>query len=184
MNTKHSYRFPVLGITLILLGAGLLLDRLGYLSFGWDKILAAVLILYGVGLMARVFFLDEKNKVFLGTNAILFGAMILFTGIGWIQNIPDLWLPASMMILGLSFVMIFVMNMNEWGVLIPGLIFIAIGMMFGAAELGYWEFERIGYLLEMYWPLILILIGVSIILKRKNSRQKIESPELHQAQNN
>ncbi len=171
MTKYKQVRFPILGIILVLIGTGLLLDRLGYVHFGWEKIIACGLMVYGAGLTLRAFFVEERGKVFFGTAAFLFGVLIFLSSLDLIVSSPHLFLPASLIIIGLSFIMIFVQDTKEWGVLIPGILLSGIGSVYIFVKLGHLGFYMITRIVEVYWPLLLIAIGLSLLLRRSISEK-------------
>lgn len=167
MKRQKTLRFPFFGIALILLGTGLLLDRLGYLNFGWDKIFSVGLMLFGAGLTWRAFMFDERGKVFFATMSFLFGLLLFLTSTHLVIDSPALVLPSVLLIIGFSFIMIFVLDTHEWGVLIPGIILTALGGTFMLSRLGYVQVREIIDAGEIYWPLLLILIGAGMLLRRR-----------------
>jgi hypothetical protein len=72
-----------------------------------------------------------------------------------------------LIITGLSFFMMFVFNPRDWQVLIPSALLTALGVIFFFAELGYWYYWDIWDNIWRFWPLVLILIGISMVWKRR-----------------
>ena len=62
--------------------------------------------------------------------------------------------------------MIFVQDTKEWGVLIPGILLSGIGSVYIFVKLGHLGFYMITRIVEVYWPLLLIAIGLSLLLRR------------------
>ena len=164
---KNQTRFPILGVSLILLGVGLLLDRFGVLQLQFENFISAIMIIVGAVLSIRAFVTDHRGSIFFGTLLFLFGVFILLADLNIIQHHAEISLPASLIIIGISFVMIFVQDMQEWGVLIPGVILMGTGTAFMFTRLGYIELEQIAVISQIYWPVILIVIGGGLLMRGK-----------------
>lgn len=175
MTRSPSARFPILGLILILLGAGLLMERFGYLHMGWGLLISGGLMILGLGLVIRALQHEGGGKIFGGTLLFLYGALFLLSELGLVSNHGAVFLPATLLILGISFVMIFVVDTREWGVLIPGGIFLFLGSAFMLANVDLLQAEAVMNVVRVYWPVLLILIGVSLVFRRRARRIEIHS---------
>ena len=162
-------RFPIFGLILLLVGIALLLERLDILAFGWGRILWSAVTLLGAGVVIRAFLDNSRGKVFWGTVLFLYGLLFLLRSLRLVENHWELFMPATMAILGFAFFMLFVFDPKDWHLLIPSVVLLAFGGAFMLSEAGYvrrWEmWDTVG----RWWPVILILVGFSLILRRKRA---------------
>lgn len=165
---NRRYRFPLLGISLIIFGTALLLDRFGYLNFSWDRILAVCLLFYGLGSMWRVAIHGERARVFIATLTVLVGSLILLNSLNFFVQSPDFFLVVALGIVGISFVSIYVFDSREWVVLLVGVVFLIITMGVGASRLGIIEWHLFTEFIGRYWPAALILIGIGMLLRHRS----------------
>ncbi len=173
MTRTPSARFPILGVILILLGAGLLMERLGYLHMGWGLLIAGGLMLLGIGIVFRALPRQGGGGVFGGTLLFLYGTLFLLSELRLVSQHGAVFLPATLLILGISFVMIFITDTREWGVLIPGGIFLFLAAAFMLANVDLLQAELVLHIVRVYWPVVLILIGLSLVLRRREHRMKM-----------
>ncbi len=173
MNPHKNSIWP--GLILILIGALLLVHKLTPFSFGWYEIYPLILIALGVLIFGSVIGKREKKAVFFGTFLFLLGAFFLLRNYDIIPYyyLREVW-PIILIILGLSFLSIFIVKPSDWGLLVPALIFLFLGVIFllQRFHIIYWDvWDNIVY----YWPVILIIIGGAIIIgalkKQPNHKQ-------------
>lgn len=170
---KHKYRkFPVGGLILIVIGLVFLLESLDICSFQWSHIL----IILGVLFYVNAFTSMDKGAVFPGTILLLIGLLFLLKS-GHILYDPwyVLW-PLFPAIVGFAFIVLFIFRPGDWGLLIPGGILMLFGIIFLADNYGCIGFDP-GYIISRYWPLILIVIGVKLLLDARVIRRIKESKD-------
>lgn len=158
---KHSI-WP--GLILIVIGALLLANRLVPYSIGWYEIYPLILMALGALIFISVIGKKDKGPVFFGTFLFLLGLFFFLRNFDIIPYyyLREVW-PIILIILGLSFVSIFITKPSDWGVLIPGGIFLFPGIAFLLRKL-HIIYLDIGDLIADYWPMILIIIGGGIIM--------------------
>jgi len=158
---KHSI-WP--GLILILIGALLLVNKLTHYYLGWYEIYPIILIAIGVLIFISVIGKQDKGAVFFGTFLFLLGVFFFLRNFDIIPYyyMREVW-PIILVILGFSFFSVFITKPGDWGALIPAGILILFG---GAVLLKKLDiiYLDIGDLIADYWPLILIIIGVGIVL--------------------
>lgn len=144
----------VLGLVLLAFNLGLV--RRPSVDEWWPVILVAI---------GAWMFIDalgggrERSAVFPAT--IIGGVGLVFLINEWDLvpgGIGELW-PAFLIVVGMAFVMLYLFDEREAGVLIPAAILLAIGIVVLLANLGLigtdpWR------LVGTYWPIILIAIGL------------------------
>jgi len=165
-NGNTIARVPILGILLVLAGLGLLLDQLHVIDFGWEKVLWLAVAILGALLTFRAFTNDEQGKIFFGTILFLFGLLFFLRSFDIIRHGEHIIWPAILVIIGLAFLMLYVNNPREWVLIIPTVLFVGLGAVFMLAELDYLYYWDVWYAVRQYWPAILILIGVAMIVGR------------------
>ncbi|MBN2008450.1 hypothetical protein JW960_03790 [candidate division KSB1 bacterium] len=163
------------GIILILIGAYLLLNQLDVINIYWSDVYPVVILVIGLSLVILSIRKQNHGAIFWGTIFTLIGVMFGLRNFGIMPYyyMDELW-PAFLLIIGFAFVMLFVVNPRDWGVLIPGGILLFLGMIFLFRNLElYWARD----ILVTYWPLVLILIGGLIIWDsfQKKSKQELEN---------
>lgn len=163
MNSRSS----VFGIFLIVLGSVLLLDRLGVISFGWGRIFWLFLGIWGAVLALQGFTMKRRGRIFWGS--LLFFLGILFSLDAWdlIWLTDELGVGGMSLALGLAFVMLYVFEPRNLGVLAPAVLFVGFGAAMILVEYGYLDWWEVRRTIRHYWPVVLILWGAAILLKRR-----------------
>ncbi len=158
---------PVVGILLIVFGSMLLLDRLNVIYFGWGRIFWMFSGIYGAIIAVEGFTKKRQGRVFWGS--LLFFAGVFYSLEAWdlIWWMDYYWLATSSLALGLAFFMLFVFEPRSVGVLIPTLLFGGFGVMIYLVEYEYLDWWEVRHYIRDYWPVLLILWGLIIILKRR-----------------
>ena len=160
------------GVGLIVLGISMLLDRLEILRFGWHPVLWTLLALVGLVRAIDGFGKKKIGRVFWGTFLFLFGAYILLREIDAVELRSYWWLPAMMLIVGFSILMMVVCAPREWHLLVPSVVLLGIGAAMVLTEFGYFYSHDIVEAVRMYWPVGMILFGLSLVLQRSFPRSK------------
>jgi hypothetical protein len=162
-----SSQSRVFGILLIALGAMLLLDRLEVVSFGWGRIFWMFIGLWGALLAAQGFTLKRRGRIFWGS--LLFFLGIFFTLDAWdlIWLTDELGFGGVSLALGLAFVMVYVVEPRNFGVLVPAMLFVGFGVAMILVELNYLDWWEVRRVIRTYWPLVLILWGAAMLVKRR-----------------
>ena len=166
---KRSNRFSIFGIFLILLGAGLILSKLNFLHYTWGIILWVCLGVAGLAAAIQAFITRRRAVVF-------WGSFLFFSSIAMIVHRSELFnfapwdIPATFSLaLGISFLVLFFYEPHRFGVLVPFLLFGGYGILY---YLWWWDvidwFEMKHYV-HTFWPLLIILWGISLIFRRKQS---------------
>ncbi|HEX7345073.1 MAG TPA: DUF5668 domain-containing protein [bacterium] len=151
------------GWLLLLLGALLLLDHWYPHLFGWTTILIAL----GAALLIRAARTD-RGAAFPGAFLLLLGLFFLVKEtdliyIPWWHN----W-PMILLILGISFVVLFAFDTTKRGALMVGIPLIVMAFIFLSSP---YRWEDILDWIGDWWPLILILIGLNILWKASLSKK-------------
>jgi len=174
---RKNYSSLIIGLVFILIGAGLLLDRLDTFRFGWTQIYPIIFLLISISsfLAAAA---RQKNSAFWGG---IFAVLGLFFVLRNFDVIPYYWFPEYwpifLIALGFGFIILYIFEPRDWGVLIPGVIFLALGVLFilGTMDLLENVFENFADIMFTYWPLVLVLVGLLLILNSVRHKEVSEN---------
>lgn len=152
-----------LGWILVVLGLFFILQYL----LDWDFYWAVVLIIVGGVLFLYAIVKRSEGGIFPGSFLFLLGLIFLLYEIGVIDPLNETW-PLILIVLGISFVMIFLIRPQDWGVLIPGGILVVLGLIFLLRNYRYISWDAVGDILQ-WWPLILVAMGVGLLIFKRKS---------------
>ncbi len=164
---KRSREFSVFGILLILIGVGLILSKLHLLNYSWKTIFWICMGLAGFASVIQAFITRRRGMVFWGSLLFFISVAMVSHRLALVEFVP--WdVPATISLaLGLSFLILFMYEPSRFGVLIPAILFCGYGTLY---YLWWWDiidwFEMKHYVYT-YWPVIVILWGLSLIFKPK-----------------
>lgn len=153
----------VLGVLLILVGLVLLLDRLEVVRFTWRTAYPILVLASGLLFLILSGGVQNRGAIFAGSVLTVLGVYFVLRNYRLVYEVRYLggW-SVFFFALGLGFVILYVMEPKDWGLLVPGGILVFIG---GAAMLeqldviGWRTWQR----LVDFWPVILILIGAKLL---------------------
>jgi hypothetical protein len=156
------------GLVLIGLGAWFLLKTLGVDVPGMDQMWPVFPTIVGLSLFVGWLVGPNKSKNYgvmipavINTLVGIFFFAFTFGYFEWSQ-MAQLW-PVFPLIVGIAFVVAWLFSgLREWGMLVPGGIACAVGVV----GLGFTLFGQEELVAEMlkYWPVLLIVFGVVILL--------------------
>jgi len=164
------------GLLLILLGLWFLGRQLELPLFVgqvlWPWLLIAVGALIWVSYFAKT--PRSSDDVWWGTGAILGGAFLLAWQNGYIlagmEGWEQLW-PVIPLIMGIAGLVQWVFAIRNWGSLVFGLFFGAVGVVGLAYNLG-----AIDWMTAMsfgrFWPILLIVAGLGIMIQTLTGRRR------------
>jgi hypothetical protein len=165
---RETRKGLLLGLMLIVLGAALLLSRLHVLDIGFWTIFWPLLMLLGMLSVVGGFSKNRRGKIFWGTVLFLYALYFFMQNLDFLELRGHVFPPATFLIFGIAFLMLFVNNLNDWYFLIPSLFLGLIGLFLIMADYGYLYRSEVWEAVHVYWPIALILIGIGIILRRKS----------------
>lgn len=158
---KKQGFFP--GILLIGLGAYFLLDQLKIPIlkdiFTWPTLL----LLIGIAFLLQAFLAKEKQSIFPGV--ILTGLGIHFHGRVLFDFWPDHWAMYTI-IVGLAFL---IRAQKTKSGIVPGILLIVISLLglFYDGIISWMSYISLAVnWVETFWPVLLIIIGIYILLKK------------------
>lgn len=153
------------GIALITIGGLILVHKLGIYHFYWRDLYPLIFIILGIWFFVNLFLRKQRGLAFPGTLFLLLGIFFFLRNnyFPYRFYFEEYW-PIFLIIVGLAFVVQFCFQAQDWGLLIPGGILLFIGFGFLARTMRWVVPFGVRYYLEQYWPLVLILIGIAIII--------------------
>ncbi|MFQ5640281.1 MAG: LiaI-LiaF-like domain-containing protein [bacterium] len=165
------------GVILIVIGLYFLLDQLNLFHFSWREIFPVALLLLGSLFLVSIFTRKDKSAAFPATVLLVLGAFYFLRNFDllpydfYLYRMRDYW-PVFLIAFGLGFIVLFLLNTHDWGLMIPGGLLLFFGVTFLLDKIGflYWDdFVE-------YWPVILIAIGTGIVVA--NLRKKAEQEKM------
>lgn len=165
-----------LGIVLILIGLAMLLDRFDVFNLNFSTIFWPLVSLIGLVLVGRGFAQDRRGRVFWGTVLFLYGVFFIIRSIDYFEVYGYTFFPASFLVFGLAFFMMYLSNLRDWPLLIPSMILLGIGSLVLMNEYGFLYPYEMFDILHMYWPVALILFGAALMLRKKYPAVKPQPP--------
>ncbi len=165
---KHS-QITIFTFLLLFAAISAILNIFGILEIDSNTFFGYGLIFYGVASVYTSF--GEKNKVliFIGSAAFLIGIVIsLPVHFDFIRPL-NVFIPSSILIAGISLLIVFFDDTSNKTILLAALILLTAGIVFILAARGIQPAvfgESILKIIEVYWPVLLVISGITIILKR------------------
>jgi hypothetical protein len=146
------------GLILILIGLGMLLNRLNVRMPDWELIYPFIFVLLGLASAYRIRGRGHADGVFGTVFFLSLGAFFILRNFDFIPYFHS-W-PIFPIAVGLGMIAQIIFVPSRWGVIIPGAALVVFGVALLFEELDYWYF----YDVVKFWPVILIAFGVGIVL--------------------
>jgi len=166
---KHHHRGGFLGFALVLIGLLFLLSSLDLWRFHWSQFL----IIIGLFFCAAAFTSHDRGPIFPGSIILLIGLFFLLRHNDLLNDPMFYMWPIFLLIIGAAFLLLYIFRPNDWGLIIPGGALILIGLLFLAYNYDVCGIDP-ARLIGDYWPLILILVGVKMVLDSRRRKRQTE----------
>lgn len=148
-----------LGFAVMIVGLVLLLNNLKLVDLSWERIWPVFPLILGVSFFVK--FVQSRDKGILIPATLFTGVSIFFfmftTGALRWEDMGQWW-PVFPLVLGFGFLLAFLADIRDTGLLIPAAIFLVIGGIFLAENNPFTK----GYL--KYWPAIIVVVGMFMFL--------------------
>ena len=157
-------------ISLIILGAGLLLIWSGILVYDPEMLIGIILSALGISNTNFSFRNNNRKMIVISTILFLIGVVLIVKNTYEIVDSRGLVLVSILFISGSSFLILFVDNVKQKTFLYSGLALILASYFSITVLRGFGLFDwlkTVGDFLEIFWPVILIVLGLSIFIKKK-----------------
>jgi hypothetical protein len=150
---------------LILVGATLLLNSFDIIDFVAGDLFTYGFIILGVIFLVNGYSREDKKGIFGGTFFFTYGVVLTLMRTGAIYRDDDLGFGWFFLALAAANLVNYLFKTERTSNLVWGFIFGILGGSFILSYYGYLSrwfcFEQIDH----YWPLILVILGISLILK-------------------
>lgn len=154
------------GTLLIALGLVFLLDTFGIIQAGWEFMWPAFLLVPGILFHIGYIMGGKKSAGLLVPGGIFLVLSLIFfyhNLTGW-ETADNTW-PFYLFAVAFGLFELFLFGGREWGLLIPITILTGIGLMFYLEQVISWD---------IVLPLILIVIGLSVLFGKKDKHHPDE----------
>lgn len=151
-----------IGVGLVILGLLFLSENFGYLRMDYYEIWPVFVILGGCGFWIG-YIQNKKNYglIMPGTILVVYGIMFFYCSVeGW-YYMQVLW-PGFLIGPGVGFYFMYLLGEKERGLLLPATILCGLGVLFFMGKAGIWR----------YWPALLIVFGLYLIIKHYVKKDK------------
>ena len=166
---KPSSRFPWFGIALIIFGALLILDKFNLINVSFHEIFWPIVMLLGLVGVGRGFTQSKRAKIFFGAVVFLFALFFMLNSFDSIEVNGAILAPSIFIIFGIACLMVFCNNFKDWFYLIPAVLLGGIGVALILSEMGLLYYWEVWDMVFMYWPIILVLFGLGMVIRRRTT---------------
>jgi len=154
------------GAILILVGLFLFLREFDLVYLGWRDLYPVILLGLGGLFALSAFSRRDKGAVFAAAMFLVLGLFFLFRNFGifsldYYFYYPSEYWPIFLLAVGAGFITLFIFKTDDWAVLIPGGTLLLFGALFMLRNAGFLDWLHLADL----WPIILIAIGASIVIR-------------------
>jgi len=164
-------RIPLLGVSLILVGATMLLQRFHVLSLGWQTLVWGLITLFGIYRTVDGFSERMRGRIFWGSMIFFVGLYNVLTHLDILYFESDLIFPMLVGTVGVSLLFMYLSSPREWHLLIPALFFLGLGFVMVMTELGYFYRWDVIPVVTAYWPVALIIFGASLLIRHRSAER-------------
>ena len=164
------FRFSWFGVGLVVVGAALFFHRLWYIPFGWLLVFWGIVAVAGAFKIYRGFLDKHGSSAFWGTILLLLGLFNVLDAVDLFTLDHPYVGTAIFLSLGIAFLLRYLVHPKAWHMMVPSIIFLALGGVMLLANLGYlyrWDVEDF---IRTYWPAALIIFGGSLLLSRASTQ--------------
>ena len=164
-------------ILLILIGVLLILYQTDLLDFSIADVISYGFVLIGVILLANSLKRTDKRGILGGVFFTLFGITMILMREHTLPRDDEFGFAAFFLALALGNFVYLPFKKDKTTNLIWGIVFGALGGLLLWVYYGYYPSWYIYEQIEMYWPVILIVMGASMIIKayvRKRDTEEVE----------
>jgi hypothetical protein len=169
MGRVKQFQITILTFLLLFFIAATLLRIINVIALDVEELYGYGFILYGIATVYTTFGEENKVMLFLGSVIFLLGIVISLPAHFDIIRISDLFLPSALLIGGISLFVVYLDNTKNIILLIASFILLLSGtvlVFISRTIIIPVFFESILDFIVVYWPVLLIVSGITIILKR------------------
>ena len=167
VGMNREPRSLAFGIVLITLGVVMLLDRLDVLPMRWESFIWIVGVCVGGFLVFDGFRRMRRARIYWGSVLFFFSSYWVLARWDVIHHHGFFVTPVILLSFGLSFVLLYASNTNEYGLLFPAVLLTGVGGAMILWWLEYFEWYEVSCYVRTYWPLLLVIWGAALLLRRR-----------------
>jgi hypothetical protein len=161
----ENKRSLIPGILFIVIGLWLFARRFFFFTPYWICIYPIILIFFAILLFIETSRRHHSGSLFWGVVLLSVGGFFFLRNFGIIPYFyADEYWPIFLLCLGMGFIALYILNPRDWGIIIPAglFLFFGIGFSLHTFHAYFWGWERF---IENYWPMILIVIGLGVLIR-------------------
>ena len=159
-------------ILLIVAGVLLLLYQMDLFYFSTQDLISYGFVIMGIIFLVNSFSHPQNKGVFGGVFFILFGAVMVLMREYMLPREDEFGVGAFFAALAVANLAVMFTKKEKLGSLTWAIVFGAVSGMFFWAYYGYYSTWFVLHQLEMYWPAILIIIGVLMVIKSYGRKRR------------
>ena len=149
----------------------ILLKIVGFINIPNVELLGYVFIFFGLSYVFNSFGNGRKGVLFTATVIFLVGMILFIISNFEIQHLSKLYIPSSLMIIGIGLLMTYIDGDQISYILVLSLLFIAAGIIIAITYRGItfslFFYSLIGVIAK-YWSVLLIFAGIFILFRKGN----------------
>ncbi len=159
----------LIGIFFLVLGIALLLHKLEIIPSLWIYVFWGSIGLYGLGITVTTFPQQRRSPVFWGSLMFFFSIGVILHRANVLQS--ESWDFLATLSLAISFacLMTYLLDIRRMGILIPAILCGAYGLLHYLWEYELLDWYDIQYIVRTYWPVLLIVWGISFLVRRRTN---------------
>lgn len=169
MNRVKQFQFAILTFILLLFVAATVLRLLGLIALDSSELFGDAFILYGIATVYTTFGENNRLLLFIGAAVFLFGIVISLPAHFEIIQISNMYVPSALLIGGISLLVVYFDDRPNSTILIASMILLLSGIILVFVSRTVQMTVFLGSILDfilVYWPVLLIVSGITIILRR------------------
>lgn len=160
----------IIGLSFLIYGMLSLLNGYGVINTGSSVIIGITFCFYGIATVNQTFGNNERGKLSFASVIFLIGVVLLVKSHFELLDNRGIVFTSILFIGGATLLILFLENFKEKVFLYAGSILILLGILSATFFRNYGLFSlanKIGNLFEYFWPVLLIVFGISIFINRK-----------------
>lgn len=169
MSRVKQFQYVILTFVLLLFIAATLLRLVGLISLDSKELFGDAFILYGIATVYTTFGENNRLLLFAGSAIFLIGILISLPTHFEIIQFSNLYIPSAVLIAGISLLIVSFDDKANPLILMASLILVLVGTILVIVSRTVQVTVFLGSILDFilfYWPVLLIVSGITIILRR------------------
>ena len=158
------------GLSFLIFGALSLTRNYGFIHLDNNVILGITFLFYGIVTAYQTFGNNERSKLSFASIIFLVGILLFVKSRFNLFDHSGIIFTSILFIGGATLIILFIENFKEKVFLSAGLVLVLLGILSAVFWQSFGLFNlanKIVSLFEYFWPVILIVFGISIFINRK-----------------